>query len=81
MSKVCFTCKMDLPLKEFSKSNMKYQLKTDLGRMRVCKVCTFKRTVSSLKTVKYNYEERKFEVIQFKNKLQAINWLIKNKCI
>jgi len=47
--KRCHNCKWfkwSLPLFLFKKSNLKYQLKSDLGRCRTCKVCN---TINSLK--------------------------------
>lgn len=63
--KQCFSCKQILPLDSFNKSNMKYQLKSDMGTVRVCKNCTFIKTINTLSMVEYNYEDRKFEVITF----------------
>lgn len=79
--KICFSCKINLPLEDYSESNMKYQLKSDLGRVRVCKVCNFKRVVNNLSLVNYNFEEKKFEIVSFDSKVDAINWLVNNNKI
>lgn len=79
--KRCLTCKQDLPLEDYSDNTMKYQLKSDLGKVRECKVCGMKRAINNLKVVNYNFEESKFEVITFESKTDAIQWLVNNNRI
>lgn len=76
--KICFACKQNLSLEDYCDSNMKYQLKSDLGKVRVCKVCNFKKAVENLKLVNYNFEDKKFEVITFDSKKDVIEWLVNN---
>jgi uncharacterized CHY-type Zn-finger protein len=59
--KNCFTCKQELPLNAFNPSSMKYQLKTDKNVMRVCKKCTFFKSIKQLSMIKYNFEIMKFD--------------------
>ena len=79
--KQCFSCKQTLPLDSFNKSNMKYQLKSDMGTVRVCKNCTFIKTINTLSMVKYNYEDRKFEVMTFDTVGEVAEYFKKNKLI
>lgn len=79
--KKCFSCRQTLPLDSFSKSNMKYQLKSDMGTVRVCKTCTFMKTIKTLSKVQYNYEDKKFEVITFDTVGEVAEYFKKNKLI
>lgn len=79
--KNCFTCKQELPLDAFSVSNMKYQLKTDKGVLRVCKKCTFFSAIKKLSMVKYNFETRKFDIIKFENAGAVAEYFTKNDLI
>lgn len=70
--KTCFTCKRKKPLFLFKKNRMKYQLKSDFGRVVECRLCTVKRFINQKgKIVKYNWNIKKFEVV--KSKLNLIN--------
>ena len=79
--KECFNCKRNLPLSEFNKSNRKYQLKSDLGVVKVCKICNFEKAVKTLSLVNFNFELNKFEVINFESITNVSEWFIKNKMI
>lgn len=79
--KECFNCKRNLPLSDFNKSNRKYQLKSDLGVVKVCKICNFEKAVKTLSLVNFNFELNKFEVINFESITNVSEWFIKNKMI
>lgn len=63
--KECFKCKRMLSLDNFTENKRHYTLKTDLGKNRVCKICTFESAVKKKSIVQYNFEESKFGIIKF----------------
>lgn len=71
--KKCFDCQRMLALDEYTENKRIYALKTDLGRNRVCKLCSFKRAVQDLKIVRLN-AEGKFHVINFENVAQVAEY-------
>jgi hypothetical protein len=56
-----------LDLNEYTDNKRGYTLKTDMGKNRVCKICNFDSAVKKKSLVKYDYEQKKFEVITFNN--------------
>ena len=65
--KQCFTCKRKKPLIFYKKNRMKYQLKSDHGRVVECRLCTVKRFIKRQgKIVKYNFDTKKFELLTMK---------------
>ena len=79
--KECFNCKRNLPLSEFNKSNRKYQLKSDLGVVKVCKICNFEKAIKILSLVNFNFESNKFEVINFESINEVSKWFVNNNQI
>jgi hypothetical protein len=79
--KECFNCKRNLPLSEFNKSNRKYQLKSDLGVVKVCKICNFQKAIKTLSLVNFNFELNKFEVINFESINEVSKWFVNNNKI
>jgi DNA-directed RNA polymerase subunit RPC12/RpoP len=73
--KNCFTCKHKKPLILFKKNRMKYQLKSDFGRCVECRSCSVKRFIKQKgKIVKYNFNIKKFEILELKiNLINIIN--------
>ncbi len=71
--KKCFDCQRMLELDEYTENKRIYALKTDLGRNRVCKLCSFKRAVQELKIVRLN-EEGKFHIIEFDSVAQVAEY-------
>ena len=72
--KKCFLCKELKHLSEYDPDNRKYQLKPDLNTCKVCKVCDFNRALKELSVVRFNFETTKFEVINFENQEQVIEY-------
>jgi len=70
-----------LPLESFTENRRHYTLKTDLGRNRVCKICTFERSVKSQSLVQYNFEEKRFDNIKFDDIGQVADYFTKNNMI
>ena len=79
--KQCFSCRRTLPLESFTENKRHYTLKTDHGRNRVCKICTFERSVKSKSLVQYNFEENKFDNIKFDDIGQVAEYFTKNNMI
>ena len=42
-SKICFSCKRNLPLFLYHTDYSKYQIKSAMGKTAECRFCTFKR--------------------------------------
>jgi hypothetical protein len=70
-----------LSLDNFTDNKRQYTLKTDLGKNRVCKICTFDRSVKSKSLVQYNFEENKFDNIKFDDIGQVAEYFTKNNMI
>jgi hypothetical protein len=68
-------------LESFTENKRHYTLKTDLGRNRVCKICTFERAVKSHSLVQYNFEDKKFDNIKFDDIGQVAEYFTKNNMI
>ena len=79
--KQCFECKRMLELDNFTDNKRQYTLKTDLGKNRVCKICTFERAVKSHSLVQYNFEDNKFDNIKFDDIGQVAEYFIKHSKI
>jgi hypothetical protein len=70
-----------LSLESFTENKRHYTLKTDLGRNRVCKICTFESSVKNLSLVQYNFEDKKFDNIKFDDIGQVAEYFTKNNKI
>ncbi len=79
--KQCFECRRMLALDNFTDNKRHYTLKTDLGKNRVCKICTFERAVKSHSLVKYNFEDKKFDNIKFDDIGQVAEYFTKHNMI
>lgn len=78
--KQCFKCKKYLNLNKFSLDRRKYQLPHDKGRCKVCIKCNKEDALINMSTIRFNFQENKFETIEFKSKNQ-INIFYKNEKI
>jgi hypothetical protein len=76
-SKKCFTCKIEKPLNQFDIDRMKYQLKSDKGTCKVCKECELNKALKTLSIIRYNFEIMKFEIINFDNADEVLNYFNK----
>lgn len=79
--KQCFNCKRMLPLDSYTDNRRVYTLKTDLGKNRVCKLCSFERAIKTKGIVQYNFEEKKFDNIKFDDISQVAEYFTKNNMI
>lgn len=79
--KVCFNCQQSKPLSAFAKNRMKYSIKSDMGRMLVCKDCDLLRSIRTLTNVRFNFETGKFEINYFKNAAEVVTWYEKNETL
>jgi hypothetical protein len=79
--KQCFECRRMLSLDNFTENKRHYTLKTDLGKNRVCKICTFESSVKNRSIVQYNFEEKKFDVIKFDSIAEVGEYFTKNNMI
>jgi hypothetical protein len=70
-----------LELDSFTENRRHYTLKTDLGRNRVCKICTFERSVKNRSLVQYNFEDKRFDNIMFDDIGQVAEYFTKNNMI
>ena len=51
---------------------MKYQRESDKGRVKVCRLCEYKRWNKVRETWKFNFISRKFEKITFESRWAII---------
>ena len=75
--KKCFGCNRNYPLFMFSVDNMKYQRPYDQGRVKVCRICSYKHWKIRGFNWFYNHNTNKFEKIVFENKWQIIKEVFK----
>lgn len=59
--KRCFCCKRKFPLFMYHKAT-RFTIKSDLGRNRCCRICTFKKAKEPV--VRWNAPIRKFELVK-----------------
>ena len=71
--KQCYNCKFMLPLFMFKKA-VRFNIKTDKGRNRVCRVCVFKN--SSNTVVRWNPTDR-FYLVKLSLKERIIEFFKK----
>lgn len=75
--KKCFTCNIRFPLFMFGKTNMKYQRESDKGRVKVCRICEYKRWNKVREAWVFNFTKRKFEKITFESRWGIFKRVIK----
>lgn len=70
----CQQCLVNYPNFMFNKDRRKFQLPVAKGRVRVCRVCTWKNTANGNKVVRYNFTVNKFElvILTFKQRLKEL---------
>lgn len=68
-------------MESFNENKRLYTLKTDHGRNRVCKICTFERSVKNISLVQYNFEDKKFDNIKFDDIGQVAEYFTKHNMI
>lgn len=75
--KKCFGCNKKYPLFMFQKDKMKYQIPSDKGRVKVCRICCYKRWSKDMKAWVYDFEIKKFQKVEFKSKFEVLKRVIK----
>ena len=75
--KKCFGCNRKFPLFMFSKDKMKYQRPHDQGRVKVCRVCNYKRWNKDRQAWIFNYNTGRFNMVVFRNRWEVIKRVIK----
>ena len=75
--KKCFTCNIRFPLFMFGKTNMKYQRESDKWRVKVCRICEYKRWNKVREAWMFNFSIRKFEKITFESRWDIFKKVIK----
>jgi len=63
----CFTCKTEKPLSKYKDNKRHYQIKANKGKCIVCKLCSFQKALNELSVIRYNFEEKRFDIIRFKD--------------
>lgn len=66
----CFKCKQYKELDEFNDNRMKFQLKSQFGKVQLCKECLIERAKKTMNALQYNFESCKFETITFESEEQ-----------
>jgi hypothetical protein len=61
----------------FGKTNMKYQRESDKGRVKVCRICEYKRWNKVREVWMFNFSIRKFEKITFESRWDIFKRVIK----
>lgn len=75
----CFECKIEKPLEKYKPNKRKYQIKSSKGRCIICKKCSLHKALIELQVVRYNYDENKFEVINFKDPNEVVEFFNKEE--
>jgi hypothetical protein len=75
--KKCFGCNYRYPLFMFQKDNMKYQRPHDQGRVKVCRICNYRKWSKDKEAWFYNFDIKKFEKVVFKSKLDILKRVFK----
>ena len=70
----CFKCKQYKELDCFNDNRMKFQLKSQFGKVQLCKECLIERAKINMEALQYNFEIGKFETIEFKNEKEIIDF-------
>lgn len=70
----CFNCGIEKPLEKFKDNKRTYQIKSSKGKCIVCKACSFHKALKTLSVVRYDFEEKKFKVIYFKNQHEVLDF-------
>ena len=77
MFKKCFTCNWQLPLFLFQKDGMRYQRESDKGRVKVCRVCNYKKWSKLGEAWMFNHTTRKFEKVTFESRWAIIKRVLR----
>ncbi len=75
--KKCFKCNWRFPLFLFGKDAMKYQRDSDKGRVKVCRICNYKRWNEIREGWFFNFATKKFEKVTFESRLDILKKVLK----
>ena len=65
--KACFKCKVKKPMFLYHNDTMKYQLKSNKGKVVECRLCRVKRFIRQKgEVITYNINTKKFEIVRLK---------------
>ena len=58
----------------YRKDRRVYQLAAAKGKVRVCRICTWKNTANNNRVVRYNFDTNKFDIVTltFKQRLKEL---------
>ena len=59
----CYQCRKNYPNLMFKKDRRKFQLPIAKGRVRNCRICTWKNTANNTRVVRYNFTTNKFDIV------------------
>lgn len=79
LTKKCFYCKIEKPLKEFSVDRRKYQIKADLGTCKGCKQCYLKKSIKDLSVIYFDFELNKYIIEKFETAEEVIKFIENGK--
>ena len=71
---ICQQCGIKYPNIMYKKDRRKFQLPIAKGRVRSCRICTWKLSANGNRVVRYNFVTNKFElvVLTFKQRLKEL---------
>ena len=71
---ICQQCKIKYPNVMYRKDRRVYQLAAAKGKVRVCRICTWKNTSNNNEVVRYNFDTNKFDIVTltFKQRLKEL---------
>ena len=71
---ICQQCGVKYPNFMYKKDRRKFQLPVAKGRVRSCRICTWKLSANGNKVVRYNFETNKFDlvILTFKQRLKEL---------
>lgn len=71
---ICQQCGSKYPNIMYKKDRRKFQLPIAKGRVRVCRICTWKNTANNNRVVRYNFTTNKFDIVTltFKQRLKEL---------
>jgi len=75
----CFTCGVEKPLTDFLENNRKYKVKKYLGVSINCIECIIDRVKTNFKAVNFNYDENKYEIINFNTEEEILMFYDKKR--
>jgi hypothetical protein len=71
---ICEQCEIKYPDVMYRRDRRVYQLPAAKGKVRVCRICTWKNTANNNRVVRYNFDTNKFDIVTltFKQRLKEL---------